>query len=196
MKKLADLVSFESGIPPFRILESAVPTDPIYTYFGQSHIDGDLVGLNVDEEPKVIRTADTVSTVKTGDIIFSLISGKAAIVSAAHEGYLFTQNFVRVTIQKKLNSEYVVYLLNEEPDIQRQLKRELQGSVVMKYSMKQLRELTITSLPDIEKQAIIGSIYIKQMRVEALEKRVAENKRLYVLGLLKGVRGDDEGTRV
>lgn len=187
MKKLADFVSFESGIPPFRILESAVQTDPVYTYFGQSHIDGDLVGLNVDEEPKIIRTADVVSTVKTGDIIFSLISGKAAIVSSAHDGYLFTQNFVRVTIKNGLNPEYVVFLLNEEPAVQRQLQRALQGSVVKKYSMKQLRELTITHVPTLEKQKLIGSIYRKQMRVEALQKRVAENKRTYVLGLLKGV---------
>lgn len=187
MKKLADFVSFESGIPPFRILESAVSTDPVYTYLGQSHIDGDLVGLSVDEESKIIRTADTVSTVKTGDIIFSLISGKAAIVSAAHDGYLFTQNFVRITIKSGLNPEYVVFLLNEEPSVQRQLKRELQGTVVRKYSMKQLRELTITHLPTIAKQKLIGSIYHKQMRVEALQKRVAENKRVYVLGLLKGV---------
>lgn len=49
-----------------------------------------------------------------GDIIFSLISGKATIVGARHQGYLFTQNYVKIITDEKIDSKYLVYILNED----------------------------------------------------------------------------------
>lgn len=44
---------------------------------------------------KVIRTNDKVRILFDGDLVFSLISGKAGIVRKKHEGYLYTQNYIK-----------------------------------------------------------------------------------------------------
>ncbi|RBP65322.1 hypothetical protein DES36_10759 [Alkalibaculum bacchi] len=43
----------------------------------------------------------------------------------------------------------------------------LQGSRVLKYTLKQVKELELPDLPAIEKQELIGELYFNQLRLEA-----------------------------
>ena len=189
MKKLSEMVEFVSGSPQFRIIEVFDVNAPLYIYYGQSNIDDDLVDIvssNVDN--KQVRTQDKVNTLYTGDVIFSLISGISTIVRKEHEGYLFTQNYVKLIPNENVDSKYLVYLLNEDKFIKKQLLMGLQGSQVLKYTLKQVKELELPELPSIGKQQIIGEVYFNQLRLQALRNRAANSETIILLAKLEEAR--------
>lgn len=188
MRRIEGLVEFVSGSPQFRIMEVLDDKAPLYTYYGQQNIEDDLVGIDSnDSDSKQIRTFDKVSTLCQGDIVFSLISGKSTIVSLKHQGYLYTQNFIKLIADETIDPKYLVYLLNEDKCIRKQLQLGLQGSQVLKYTLKQVKELELPDLQTIEKQRIIGELYFNQLRLEALRTRTAELETTILLEKLKEV---------
>ena len=64
--------------------------------------------------------------------------------------------------------------MNESKAIRKQLMIGLQGSLVLKYTLTQLRDLEIKKIPSIDRQKIIGQVYFNQLRLKALRNRVAE----------------------
>ena len=186
MIRLDRIVEFVSGSPQFRITEVSDDKAPLYTYYRQSEIENDLVAMDSNpRERKQVRTFDQVNTLCQGDLIFSLISGKSSIVSASHQGYLYTQNYVKLVAEEKVDSKYLVYLLNEDKFIKKQLHLGLQGSQVLKYTLKQLKDLELLNLPKIEVQKIIGELYFNQLRSEALRNRISKLETILVLGKLE-----------
>jgi len=186
MKKINSIVDFVSGTPQFRITESLDEQSPIYTFYSQTDLSEDLVGiLSEDSDKKRVRTKDDVNTLSTGDVVFSLISGDAAVIREAHQGYLYTQNYVKLIPEEKIDPQFLVYLLNENSAIKKQLLIGLQGSQVLKYSLKQIKDLEIPALPHFEKQKIIGEIYFKQLRVQALKNRAAKQETMMRLHQLE-----------
>jgi len=173
--KLSKLVELVSGTPQFRIVEVSNPKAPVFTYYTQTDLNDDLVGIiSSDVDNKQVRTNDKVSTLSTGDVLFSLITGKATVVSKEHEGYLYTQNYVKLLHAEDIDSKFLVYLMNESKAIRKQLMIGLQGSLVLKYTLTQLRDLEIKKIPSIDKQKIIGQVYFNQLRLKALRNRVTE----------------------
>ncbi|MEF2967787.1 restriction endonuclease subunit M [Paenibacillus sp. M1] len=188
MKRLEDLVEFVSGSPQFRIKEAFEDTAPVYSYYGQPDLEADLAGMDSkDNDGKQVRTFDKVNTLSQGDVIFSLISGKSAIVNVKHQGYLYTQNYVKLVAGIKVDSKYLVFLLNEDPLIKKQFQTGLQGSQVLKYTLKQVKELELPDLPTIDKQRMLGELYFNQLRLEALRNRVASSETIIVLEKLRRV---------
>lgn len=173
--KLSELVELVSGTPQFRIVEVSNPKAPVFTYYTQTDLNDDLVGIiSSDVDNKQVRTNDKVSTLSTGDVLFSLITGKATIVRKEHEGYLYTQNYVKLLHAEDIDSKFLVYLMNESKAIRKQLMLGLQGSLVLKYTLTQLRDLEIKKIPSIDRQKIIGQVYFNQLRLKALRNRVTE----------------------
>ena len=173
--KLSGLVELVSGTPQFRIVEVSNPKAPVFTYYTQTDLNDDLVGIiSSDVDNKQVRTNDKVSTLCSGDVLFSLITGKATIVRKEHEGYLYTQNYVKLLHAEDIDSKFLVYLMNESKAIRKQLMLGLQGSLVLKYTLTQLRDLEIKKIPSIDKQKIIGQVYFNQLRLKALRNRVTE----------------------
>jgi len=173
--KLSELVELVSGTPQFRIVEVSNPKAPVFTYYTQTDLNDDLVGIiSSDVDNKQVRTNDKVSTLSTGDVLFSLVTGKATIVRKEHEGYLYTQNYVKLLHAEDIDSKFLVYLMNESKAIRKQLMLGLQGSLVLKYTLTQLRDLEIKKIPSIDKQKIIGQVYFNQLRLKALRNRVTE----------------------
>ena len=122
MAQLREVVELKSGTPQVRISETLDTHAPVYLSYGQSELDDDCCGkLSQAEESNKIRTNDSVSTLNAGDVVFSLTSGKAALVSESHNGYLFTQNYVMLKPKAILAPAYLAYLLNEDGDIRKQL---------------------------------------------------------------------------
>lgn len=144
-----------------------------------------MVGIISDDvENKQVRTKDKVSTLCEGDVIFSLINGIATIVSKEHEGYLYTQNYVKLLPGNHIDSKFLVYLINENILIRKQFMIGLQGSQVLKYTLKQLKELEMPNIPSIDKQRKIGQIYFNHLRLEALKHRAAKLKSKIILAKL------------
>ena len=81
----------------------------------------------------------------------------------------------------------MAYLINENQSIKRQFKQNLQGSQVIRYSLKLLKEIALPELPSIEIQRVIGDIYFKQLLLRSLRQRVAENTYRLSIALLQGV---------
>jgi restriction endonuclease S subunit len=188
MIKLEKVAEFVSGSPQFRIKELFDDNAPLYTYYGQQDIEDDLVGMDSDgSDRKRVRTFDKVSTLCQGDVVFNLISGKSTIVGVNHQGYLYTQNYVKLVANEKLDSKYLVFLLNEDEFIKKQLQVGLQGSQVLKYTLKQVKELELPDLPAIDKQRMIGELYFNQLRLEALRNRAATLETTIILEKLREV---------
>ena len=77
--------------------------------------------------------------------------------------------------------------MNQDRKVRKQLRSGLQGSSVLKYTLKQLREIRLPSLPALEIQRGIGEVYLKQTRVEALKKRRAEEEKLFIFSRLEEI---------
>lgn len=189
MRKLIDFTKgINSGTPQFRITESSDPKAVIYPYYNQLDLQNDVSGIFTDGvERKTVKTTDKVCTLGAGDVIFSLISGTSAIVQPKHQGYLYTQNYVTLIPDSCIDSGFLVYLLNEDPGIQKQWAASLQGSMVTKYTIGQLKALTISSWPDLETQTAIGEIYQKQLHLEALKKSAAQRETQLRLSQIKEI---------
>ncbi|OPJ64808.1 restriction endonuclease subunit S [Clostridium oryzae] len=188
MDKLSELVELVSGSPQSRITEAFDEKTPLFTYYSQTDLTDDLVGIisnNLDN--KQVRTKDKVNTLCDGDVVFSLITGIATKVRKEHQGYLYTQNYVKLIPNHNIDSKFLVYLINENKTIKKQFMLGMQGSQVLKYTVKQLKELEIPKIPSIAKQKIIGQVYFNQLRLQALRYRVAENETKIRLSKLEEV---------
>ncbi|QAT40666.1 restriction endonuclease subunit S [Clostridium sp. JN-9] len=187
MKKLSELVELVSGSPQFRIIEMFDEKTPLFTYYSQTDLTDDLADIiSKDVDNKQVRTNDKVNTLCRGDVVFSLITGIAAMVGKEHEGYLYTQNYVKLLPIHNIDSKFLVYLINENKTIRKQLMIGLQGSQVLKYTLKQLKELKIPKIPSIDKQEIIGQVYFNQLRLQAIRNRAAELETKIILSKLEG----------
>lgn len=188
MVLLNEVVSFVSGTPQFRIAESADATAPTYFYYGQADLIEDLKGiLSLGATRKMLRTSDDVVTTAAGDVIFSLLSGTAAIVQPEHDGYLLTQNYVKLVPSDAFDKRYLAYLLNEDRRVRRQLRVGCQGSITLKYTLGQVKGLRLPSLPSLGKQGLIGELYMSQLRLDACRKRAADLETMLVLGTIREV---------
>ena len=186
MVRVTEFITFESGSPQFRIKETVDKAAPLYFFYGQNELESDLSQIEMNQsETKSIRTFDPVLTVAEGDIVFSLISGKAAIVGKNHAGFLITQNYLRLVVDTPVIPSYIVYLLNEDLSIKHQFQLSLQGSSTLKHTVKQVKELRLPALPTIERQSLIGKLYLKQLHLEALQKHLIELKTKRLLFRLK-----------
>jgi len=192
MKKISDIATLKSGSPQFRIVESFETQVPLYKFYSQTDLIDDLTGTeSSSNDSKQIRTSDKLHLLKCNDIVFSLISGTASIVTGVHHNYLYTQNYVKIAPNNTIKSKYLVYLINEDKAVRRQLSQSLQGSQVLKYTLRQVNDLELPQLPTLEKQKLIGDIYFKQLRVQMLRKRVAKADTLIKLQNLKEAINND-----
>lgn len=186
MVSISSLVAFVSGTPQFRIKEDFSGDAPLYFFYGQTEIEEGLAGLDLRTVNKrQVRTFECVSTAVAGDVIFSLISGKAAIVQTGHSGYLFTQNYVKLVPSAVLDAQYLVYMINEDGDVRRQLRSGQQGSVILKYTIRQLSSLLLPPLPPKDVQEVVGELYLSQLRLAALKRQASVLETALVLGRIK-----------
>ena len=188
MYELKKYVRFMSGSPQFRIVELSRGQAKEYEMYSQKDLMEDLTGIEDNcETSKKIYTNDIVSTLDAGDTVFGLISGYACVVGEAHKGFLYTQNYIKICPNENLDPSFLVYLLNQDRKVRKQLRSGLQGSSVLKYTLKQLKEIRLPSLPALEIQRGIGEVYLKQTRVEALKKRRAEEEKLFIFSRLEEI---------
>ena len=186
MEILSDIVGVISGSPQFRLTESFDENAPLYHFYSQNDLSDDLAGMDsIDSDNKQLRTFDKVNRLLADDVVFSLISGTATIVRRFHNNYLYTQNYVKLIPGNRIDPKYLVYLLNIDKSIQKQFATGLQGSQVLKYTLRQLKELEIPQLPPIGRQRIIGDIYFRQLRLNALRSRSTESETILLLKKLE-----------
>lgn len=175
-----------SGTPQFRIAEDLGADAPVYCFYSQADLEADLRNLpSAQHSRKTIKTFDTVVTTSTGEVVFSLLSGDASIVRAERDGYLLTQNYAKLVPLKDVDARYLVYALNEDRSVRRQLRMGRQGSATMKYTLAQLNSLKLPSFPSREKQGLIGRLYFNQLELEARKERASRLETAIVLETIR-----------
>lgn len=189
MKMLKEFVRFEVGTSQFRIQEEQPGSAPRYAFYSQKAMENDLRSI-YEEDEKYVWTHDTLKLLETGDVIFSLISGTASLVGDPHAKYLFTQNYIRLIPNKSLDPNYLIYLLNEDDFIKKQFAATLQGSIVLKYTLRMLKELELPILLTLNRQKRIGAIYMAQKKLEGLKQRVASIETTLCLHRLKEIHNE------
>lgn len=186
MAQLAEIAEIKSGVPESRLKNSSIEKDSYHYLYSQSDLNDDLVGLNLsNKDDDIIKVNEKAVLLDIGDLVFSLISGKAAIVRSFHKGYVITQNFIKIIPIESVDAKYIAFLINESNEIRRQLLVGKQSSSILRFSVNQLSSLEIAPLPSLKKQQIVGDIYFKQLRLAALKKRHADLETKLVLEKLK-----------
>lgn len=175
---IKDAFFSNTGISQHRIVEELGNNVPVYTLYGQNELYEDLYGVEgKDSDRKQIRSSRRFDLLRNGDLIFSTISGEASIVSKEHEGYLFSQNYIRMELMNNsIDKRYIAFLINENAYIKKQFAQQLQGSKVIRYTLRLLKEIELPKLPPLIVQQIIGDIYFKELQLRALKQRVAERQ--------------------
>ena len=87
------------------------------------------------DKEQVVRPTQAVLSVRTGDVVISLIHRKAAIVSPEHAGRLLSNNYVRVEVDsRKVVPAWFVWHFNEsresrrqQADIPQQIRQDTNG---------------------------------------------------------------------
>jgi restriction endonuclease S subunit len=180
--------TLESGAPPGRIKETSHKDAPSYFYYSQDDLIDDLNFTTREKDPsklKQISTLDKIRTIHEGDLVFSLMNPIAALVSKEHDGYLITNNFVRIQLAENIYPAYALYYLNESDDFKKQIMKEMSGIVVKKITLSQFQKVVWPEFPSLEKQKIIGDVYLAQKKLAALKREKIELQEMKTIALLK-----------
>ncbi|HEM4952571.1 TPA: restriction endonuclease subunit S [Streptococcus suis] len=186
--KLEELAHFTGGSLQVRLDTTSWEDARDYILYNQQHHQ--LDGYEVIEEVIDSRTVTTdreVTLLEEGDLLFSSLSGKAVLVRAEHAGLLYTQNYIKIEPIAKLDKVFLLYLINESSAIRRQFYQSLQGSEVMKYTVKQLKSLQLGALPPLDSQQKLGKIYLDGLVLRQKRQAYAQGDFLRLTYLLKEV---------
>lgn len=119
----------------------------------------------------------------------------AAIISNDNRGKLISQVFAILDIDTaRLHPAYLCYLLNESDDISRQSRILLQGSVIVRLSAQQLKQIEIPLIAMADQERL-GRLYVMALYQHYLERQKTELKFQAIRGLLHDLEKDQRGER-
>lgn len=182
--RLEDIVTVIVGRNISRVSKEQDVTIDTYTY---EHLMNDLDGGFPNSNAIGTHRADDTDNhlSNPGEVVFSFVSSKAAIVSDLNKGKLINQNFAKLIIEnKKMDHRYLCYVLNESDAIKKQMAISMQGSTVRKLTPAILKALDI-KLPSKEKQQKIGKAYMMIKKRQALAKKQIDLEETLYLETLK-----------
>ncbi|MFC4025574.1 restriction endonuclease subunit S [Oceanobacillus longus] len=183
--KLKKMVTVRVGRNISRV--NGIQNQLLETY-SYEDLTNDLDGLYLDSKSSPSNEnidKNNVHLSGVGDVVFSFVSSKAAIVSGKNTGKIINQNFAKLIIeQEQLDSGYLCYVLNESHSMKKQMAISMQGSTIPKLTPAILKTLDM-KLPSIEKQQVIGKAYLTLRKRLALAKKQADMEELFFLEVLK-----------
>lgn len=148
-------------------LVSRLKEDPqgktYYLYDQYAHAKDQIKYLDYEHEYKPVSVSDTKNLifVEQEDLIVNLSSCEVAYPDDEHVGFILPYNYCKIVIKEdaEVAPNYIRSWFNESPEAKKQLHLLTQGaSLVKKLSIQQIKQLNIT-LPDVERQHLIGKIY-------------------------------------
>ncbi len=131
-----------------------------------------LTGYKI--EGKKETTDDAIT--QAGDLIFSLMTKKAAIVSLKNSHMTLSQIYLKLTIDyKMIDPWFLCFILNESQNIDHQFHKIMEGTVSKRITKNNLEDIDI-DFPDINIQKKIGAIY----RLYLKQTKLTEKKNKLV----------------
>lgn len=135
----------------------SVEDNELYTY---ENFNNDLNEIAIFDD---MNTRLLVKNrVAVNDIIFNLTTKKAALVSMKNNNRVVGQNFV-IVYPKKIDKLYLLYLLNDDIGMKKQIESLNEGSFNKRISVKNLAELSIEVVND-QVQVAMGRIYLEMIK--------------------------------
>lgn len=126
-----------------------------------------------------------------GDVIFSLISSTAGIVTTHSAGKMLNQNFTKLIIEdNQIDPRYLCYCLNQSSHLKKQMAVAMQGSTLRRLTPSSLRELDIP-IVDYSKQQLIGHAYFSLLKRQYLMEQKMKQEEEFVLTLLENQLGSE-----
>ena len=140
------------------------------------------------EKEHWVRTDQDVVLTQRGDIVISLIHGKAVRVSTENAGRILGNNYVKVDVDdSQINAAWFLWHFNESPEGRRQRIQTTQGStVVQRIAVNELKNFTVT-LPPLAQQNAMGGLYLAAREKRFYQQRIAALSEQQILSLLSGM---------
>ena len=194
MVNLSQVCTVKPGVSQARIHMTPGNKAPIYFIYSADDLQNDLTGITKDywmpdERVNNIHTYDDLEVLESGDLVYSILSHTAALVSKAHAGFILTSNFVKLEPCLELDKRYLMFLLNCDPQVRTSLLNGMDSSYFKRVTIKLLESLEIPDLPDINTQQMIGNTYVLQKHLTGKRQESLELKEKYVIeSLLRKVK--------
>ena len=153
---LKNCVSFTPGINPSRIQTTDLE------FYDQNDFVNDYNFINKVNIKDKSFDSENLLKLKEGDVVISVVTRQAAIVSKGNDGKILTLNFIKVDFDNDfLDKKYFLYLFNSYSGVKRQKERMLQGTgSVLKIPVKSLNDIEIPII-SMSEQVKIGEAYKK-----------------------------------
>ena len=185
--KLGDIVTIKVGRNLSR--GNKIHNQSLDAYSYEDLMD-DLDGLFFDSKASTNESSGNIDShlSRAGEVVFSFVSSKAAVISDLNKGKVINQNFAKLIIkhEEQLDSSYLCFVLNESRPMKKQMAISMQGSTVPKLTPSILKALDV-DLPNMEKQQTIGKAYLSLKKHHALAMKQAKLEEQLYLEVLKQI---------
>lgn len=120
-----------------------------------------------------------------GDLVFNLMTKKAAVVSLKNSQKILSQIYLKIVIDYKIiDPWFLCFILNESSDVKHQFHKIMEGTVLKRITKNNLETINI-DLPDINIQKKIGAIYRLYLKQIKLIKKKNELEKIFLYTSLK-----------
>ncbi|ELY6247411.1 restriction endonuclease subunit S [Cronobacter universalis] len=183
-----EIATFTAGSHISRIQQSA--DGPAFRFYAteQFLVDDWLSAFVSAEKEQWVKTHQDVVLTQKGDVVISLIHGKAARVSIDNAGRILGNNYVKVDVDaSQIDTAWFLWHFNESPEGRRQRIQATQGStVVQRIAVNKLKNFTVT-LPSLAQQKAMGGLYLAAREKCFYQQRIAALSEQQILSLLSGM---------
>lgn len=183
-----DIATFTAGTHISRIQQRA--DGPAFRFYAteQLLVDDWQSSIALAEKEQWVKTHQDVVLAQKGDIVISLIHGKAVRVSAENAGRILGNNYVKVEADaSQIDTAWFLWHFNVSPEGRRQRIKTTQGStVVQRIAVNELKNFTVT-LPPLVQQKAMGGLYLAAREKRFYQQRIAALNEQQILSLLSGM---------
>ncbi|MFD2332593.1 restriction endonuclease subunit S [Cohnella sp. GCM10020058] len=170
---LKEFVKFVPGINPTRAhTQFGIQS---FNYYDRSSFEADSNHEDVFVKDAENFLSQNNTSLNEGDVVISNSLQLATMVGKSNVGKVLSLNFTKIEFHsEQLDKRYFLFLFNAYKDVRRQKERELQGSgPVLRIPLRSLEEIIIPVVP-LEKQQIIGAIYIETLKLQSKLSKYAD----------------------
>ena len=111
---------------------------------------------------------------EAGDIVTNTMTNRTAIVSPESTNKVIPQNIIKLSFIECGDAWYLCYLLNESQTVKHQLYNIMEGSILRRVTLRNLRQLEI-KLPNLGEQQEIGKLY-RLLLIKERQQNEYQNK--------------------
>lgn len=198
MIKLSDIADITIGTTFNRVSASAhddvvelktISMQDVSYYCDKTEIKPDNLINKINSE----KISNCLFT-KRNDVVLGMTSRNAMVIDDSRTNQLLLSNFLCIRIRdlNTLDPNYLCWLLNDSSEIQKIFDSAMQGSAnVHVLKAQDVRNLEIP-IVEIEKQVIIGKLYMRQLELRKVDKRIYALKNMLITNKLnQTIKGDN-----